>query len=1596
MATIHLENGIISSSADYGLYRGTSKIVNIQDGEFRVLGDLIAENYIVSSSVTNIEYQSLSGSTIFGDSADDIHQFTGSINATGSLTVRGGSGGHPLTLQTDTGDKGITLLNSAGVEIFQVRQEAGDAGLTYLKDGNNVKVLFTARPDNHSYINVSGGRFGLGTASPDCKLDIVGDDFAGASLKIERTGDGENDDPALRLNRSGTVDANDRIGGIYFQDNDTSLALIRGEKIGANDGRLDFVVPNGSAVGNTTAPVMTIQNDKVGIGTINPGVALEVIGSISGSSTSTGSFGTAHIADTLSIGATNPTNRALKVHGTSGDISAEISNDATSNAFLRFSTDLDGTHRSGIIGMDYSDNVLRINHGGSFDGVNNGMAINSSGDIGIGQTPIGTHSAITQLTLGGNSFISFHTAAGTSKALRISQNSRLNSSGNIQYVSEDQASMYTQEHGTHLFRVVGSGTGNIDSNFTNALLIDNSGNSIFSGNVSGSATSTGSFGQLKILNTADAWASADDIIVGSTTKAATGISIVSTTSGEGNLAFADAVNGSAGQFAAYLRYDHNSTKMIFATEGVQRMYLDGSGKLGIGTASPDGELHVHAASAGTVTAPSEGNNFIIEDSATPGMSFLFPNTSKGSIFWGMPSDNDRMSIIGDPNNNRFDFATRGSSDFIQFRPDAAVLNLTLKGASGSEIAIFEGDVSGSATSTGSFGQLIVGGAVLFDGLTSPSLISGSSTSTGSFGALHTAGRVGIGTTSQKSNLTIQTTANSFDVDAATGTLQFGSVSGTPTPAITGRQTAGTHGLFLMAMGLDGTTTGDMIFNTRENNNSTFGTLTNAGFKFQHFSTDLVTILRNGKVGIGTASPSNALDVIGNIEYSTSLFSTGDNTFIRQNYRVVSKEESVTFSHGTANQKVDFYFTAVFWGTLKMTITGTYSNQNMSGLLEKTFYLGLNTGGTIYTNSARYSEVGGATAENFTISDLTWDSTNSRYKITVAHRNSNGNTIRVNFRAFAAAGNDTITAISHGDVYTSDTSVPDAPFVNLLDQGTAQGPQKIGIGTDSPVSTLEIQDGLTTTGAVLTLSTKEPSVVANDVLGRINFHSPLDTGGDSDLIGASIYALATATFSDTVNKTSLRFQTAASEDATGTTDALILNENNAAFFGQSTGTSAGAASIVHGSNSYLYIRGGASGLVIGDDTVNSRMQINNDGEIKFEIAGTARFEIDSNSRLSLSNNDAGGTAGKDSTTGNTFFGYGVGGTIDANTINNTFIGHGSGDGSKSDAQANTGLGTYSLNSLTSGDSNVAVGYLALEDLTSGTVNVAIGQQAGADLTTTGAIHNVIVGTQALYRATTGAGYNVAIGSYAMGGNFTTANVDSCVAIGYEALNGTLTTDATGTVAVGQRAAKAITSGAGNTAIGFKALTAENDGDHNTAVGYEALATQNASDGDGQNTAVGFRAGKAVTTASGSTFLGNLAGGTLTTGNDNIAIGNDAMNGAATTGDHNIAIGVSAGDALTSAYQNVLIGRNAGGSINTGDYNTAVGDNALKSATNGQYNVAIGLNTGDSTTTGDRLTLIGTAAGRGAIDNDGQGTVAIGYAAYNAGTSGIGNVAVGYET
>ena len=71
-----------------------------------------------------------------------------------------------------------------------------------------------------------------------------------------------------------------------------------------------------------------------------------------------------------------------------------------------------------------------------------------------------------------------------------------------------------------------------------------------------------------------------------------------------------------------------------------------TGSLGIGISSPDGTLHVHTGSAGSVTAGTNYDELVLENSASStGMSFLSPITGNGIIVFGDPDDNDIGRIV---------------------------------------------------------------------------------------------------------------------------------------------------------------------------------------------------------------------------------------------------------------------------------------------------------------------------------------------------------------------------------------------------------------------------------------------------------------------------------------------------------------------------------------------------------------------------------------------------------------------------------------------------------------------------------------------------------------------------------------------------------------------------------------------------------------------------------------------------------------------------------------------------------------------------------------------------------------------------------------
>ena len=99
-------SGSSASTASFGTYMGDgSQLTGISSGIFRetgsihsttndlaitgsvdIKGNLTAQQYIVSSSVTHMTTSFSSGSTMFGDTSDDTHRFTGSIRVAAATT----------------------------------------------------------------------------------------------------------------------------------------------------------------------------------------------------------------------------------------------------------------------------------------------------------------------------------------------------------------------------------------------------------------------------------------------------------------------------------------------------------------------------------------------------------------------------------------------------------------------------------------------------------------------------------------------------------------------------------------------------------------------------------------------------------------------------------------------------------------------------------------------------------------------------------------------------------------------------------------------------------------------------------------------------------------------------------------------------------------------------------------------------------------------------------------------------------------------------------------------------------------------------------------------------------------------------------------------------------------------------------------------------------------------------------------------------------------------------------------------------------------------------------------------------------------------
>ena len=362
---------------------------------------------------------------------------------------------------------------------------------------------------------------------------------------------------------------------------------------------------------------------NVGIGTTSPGEALTVHGNISGSATSTGSFGSGHFSGSVGIGTVSPDKLLhLKQDGMAADTNTDV---------LKW----EGNYLLGILGAH--DSVF---NSGKLELYKDGTAVNVSlnaadgednwfleGNVGIGTSSPSEllhisksqntdttlqitntyegNAAMAQLKLTsaiGDAFIKLtddaYATANWQKSLIIQADTPLD--GGIVLYSSDKI-RFQNAFGKDAITMVG---GNVNI-YSGSLILE--GNE--SGNISGSATSTGSFGSVH---------SADKVGIG-TTSPGEALEVIGNAKIDGTEIYngdASLFVGAAGDLVLGMDWNANFTGNAIKFTVNEKsnspsntlMIISESGYVGIGTTSPSELLEIEGATNPAIQIQDTTNN----------------------------------------------------------------------------------------------------------------------------------------------------------------------------------------------------------------------------------------------------------------------------------------------------------------------------------------------------------------------------------------------------------------------------------------------------------------------------------------------------------------------------------------------------------------------------------------------------------------------------------------------------------------------------------------------------------------------------------------------------------------------------------------------------------------------------------------------------------------------------------------------------------------------------------------------------------------------------------------------------------------------------
>ncbi len=249
-------------------------------GNLNIEGNLVAEQFIISSSISYFTSSFFNGSTKFGDSISDTHQFTGSIlsNGTSSFSYVGIGTTTPIQkLEIKDGNLYINQSvtgSSVSSSYIEFSQNLGDNTVA-----NKIKLYNTSdwvaglgvSPNDFDYFTGDNHRFYVGTTKTVNGTEIF------TILKTGKVGI-NNTNPSYTLDVGGNLNLAE---GIYHYIG--SNKFVKGD--GSSYVQL-FTGTNNLTVRNNsdTSDLLVIENGgSVGINVSNPTNTLDVGGNISAS-----------------------------------------------------------------------------------------------------------------------------------------------------------------------------------------------------------------------------------------------------------------------------------------------------------------------------------------------------------------------------------------------------------------------------------------------------------------------------------------------------------------------------------------------------------------------------------------------------------------------------------------------------------------------------------------------------------------------------------------------------------------------------------------------------------------------------------------------------------------------------------------------------------------------------------------------------------------------------------------------------------------------------------------------------------------------------------------------------------------------------------------------------------------------------------------------------------------------------------------------------------------------------------------------------------------------------------------------------------------